>query len=69
VNWDREENAHYIDDYQLFTKSLILSRVNGEKETAWVNLDSIWQYVGDKDKFIKYVQAHTRAFIDRPAKP
>jgi hypothetical protein len=68
VNWDREENAHYIDDYQLYTKALILSRVRDGKEIAWLNLDSIWQYVGDKDTFIKYVQAHSRAFIDTPGK-
>jgi hypothetical protein len=68
VNWDREENAHYVDDYQLFTKALILSRVRNGKEIAWLNLDSIWQYVGDKDTFIKYVQAHSRAFIDTPGK-
>jgi hypothetical protein len=68
VNWDREENAHFVDDYQLFTKALILSRVRGGKEIAWANLDSIWQYVGDKDKFVKYVQSHARAFVDKPVK-
>ena len=68
VNWDREENTHYVDDYQLFTKALILSRVRGGKEIAWANLDSIWQYVGDKDKFVKYVQTHARAFVDKPVK-
>jgi len=68
VNWDREENAHYLDDYKLYTKALILSRVRGGKEVAWVNLDSIWQLVGDKDKFLKYVQTHSRAFTDTPVK-
>jgi hypothetical protein len=68
VNWDREENAHYVDDYQLYTKALILSRVRNSKEIAWANLDSIWQYVGDKDKYVKYVQTHTRAFVETPVK-
>jgi len=68
VNWDREENAHFVDDYQLYTKALILSRVRDGKEIAWTNLDSIWQYVGDKDKYVKYVQAHTRTFLDTPVK-
>lgn len=68
VNWDREENAHYLDEYKLFTKALILSRVRDGKEIAWVNLDSIWQLVGDKDRFIKYVQTHSRSFIDTPGK-
>jgi len=68
INWDREENTHYLDDYKLYTKALVLSRVRGGKEIAWVNLDSIWQYVGDKDKYLKYVQSHTRTFVETPVK-
>jgi hypothetical protein len=68
VNWDREENAHYLDDYQLYTKALILSRMRDGKEIAWTNLDSIWQLVDNKGKFIKYVQTHTRAFVETPVK-
>jgi hypothetical protein len=68
VNWDQEENKHYVDDYKLFTKALILSRVRDGKEVAWVNLDSIWTLVGDKELYIKYVQDQTRAFIATPVK-
>jgi len=67
VNWDNEENAHYVNDYQLYTKALILSRVRAGKEVAWKNLDSIWQLVNDKDKFVKYVQDQTRAFLAPPS--
>jgi hypothetical protein len=63
INWDRDENKHYIDDYQLFTKTVILSRVRDGKEVAWTNLDSIWTLVGDKDHFVKYVQEQTRSFM------
>ena len=68
VNWDRDENKHYVDDYKLFTKALILSRVRNGKQVAWVNLDSIWTLVGDKEHYIKYVQDQTRAFIATPVK-
>jgi hypothetical protein len=65
VNYDRKENKHFIDDYKLYTKTLILSHVRGGKEIEWVNLDKIWQLVRDKDKFIRYVQTETRKFLDR----
>ena len=68
VNWDRDENKHYVDDYQLFTKAVILSRVRDGKEIAWVNLDSIWTLVGDKEHFIKYVQDQTCAFMTASVK-
>ena len=64
VNYDEEENEHYIKDYQLYTKALILSREGDVKEGEWKNLDKIWQLVRNKDKFIKYVQSETRTFMN-----
>lgn len=63
VNYDQEDNKHYVDDYQLYTKALVLSRVVDGKEVAWKNLDKIWTLVGDKAQFIEYVQKETRAFL------
>ncbi len=64
VNYDEEENEHYIKDYQLYTKTLILSREGDAKEGQWKNLDKIWQLVRNKDKFIEYVQSETRTFMN-----
>jgi hypothetical protein len=63
VNYDEKDNKHYIDDYKLFTKAVILSRVENGREVGWTNLDKIWQLVNSKDDFIAYIQAETRAFI------
>ena len=57
VNVDDKGNEHYGSEYQLYTKSLILSLVKGGKETKWVNLDKIWEYVGNKQRFIDYVKS------------
>ena len=66
VNYDQDENKHYIDDYRLYTKALILSRVVDGKEVAWKNLDQIWTLVGDEAKFVDYVQKETAAFMAAP---
>jgi hypothetical protein len=63
VNYDVEENKHYINDYALYTKALVVSQVDGEVERAWKNLDKIWEKVGDKDEYVKYVQDETLKFI------
>jgi hypothetical protein len=63
VNYDEEENTHFIEDYQLFTKSVILSRVTEGKETEWKNLDQIWKLVGDKEEFVSYVQMEVANFL------
>ncbi len=63
VNVDEKGNAHYTDDYKLYTKSLILSQVKDGKELRWKNLDKIWEYVRDKKQFIGYVQKEVSDFL------
>jgi hypothetical protein len=63
VNYDQKGNEHYIKDYSLYTKALILSRVRNGREVQWKNLDKIWELVGDREKFIAYVQEETRTFL------
>lgn len=55
VNIDEKENEHFVTDYQLYTKTLIISRVESGKEIEHQNLKKIWEYVRDKDKFCSYV--------------
>jgi len=55
VNVEDRGNEHYGNDYQLYTKSLILSLVKDGKEIKWKNMDKIWEYVGNKQRFIDYV--------------
>ena len=57
VNVEDRGNEHYANDYQLYTKSLILSLVKGGKEIKWKNMDKIWEYVGNKKRFIDYVKS------------
>jgi len=64
VNIDEEGNEHFVQDYQLYTKSVILSKVKGEKEITWKNLDKIWTLVrGDKEAYLKYIQDEVTAFM------
>ena len=63
VNVEDKGNEHYATDYQLYTKSLILSLVKDGKQIKWKNLDKIWDYVGNKQKFIDYVKAGVADFL------
>ena len=55
VNTDEPGNEHYVKDYQLYTKSLILSLIKDGKEIRSKNLTKIWEYVSNKQKFFDYV--------------
>ena len=57
VSVEDKGNEHYGNDYQLYTKSLILSLVKNGKQIKWENLDKIWEYVGNKQRFIDYVKS------------
>ena len=63
-NFEQEGNEHFAKKYQLYSQSLILSRQHNGKETEWKSLDKIWQLVGNKEKFITYVQAEVQTFLN-----
>ena len=57
VNVEDKGNEHFVNDYQLYTKALIISLVKDGKEVKSKNLDKNWQLARDKQKFIDYVSA------------
>jgi hypothetical protein len=63
VNVQLLENRHFINDYQLFTKSLVIVRVNDGKQVEWKNLEKVWELVGNKQAFLKYVRDEVRTYL------
>jgi hypothetical protein len=62
INVEEPENEHFVKDYQLFSKSLVLVAREGSKQTRWKNLQKVWTLVGDKEEFIQYVRDEIRAY-------
>ncbi|UCD63063.1 MAG: hypothetical protein JSW34_09925 [Candidatus Zixiibacteriota bacterium] len=64
VNIDESDNEHFRKDYQLYTKSVILSERKDGEEVKWKNLDQIWQLVrGDKAVYLQYIQDEVTAAL------
>lgn len=63
VNVEEKENEHFINDYQLYTKALIISRVEDGKEIQHNNLTKIWEYMRDKKKFFNYVTTEINDYL------
>ncbi|MCK9615356.1 MAG: nitrophenyl compound nitroreductase subunit ArsF family protein [Candidatus Omnitrophica bacterium] len=63
VNIDEKGNEHFVKDYQLYTKSLVLSLVKDGKEIKSKNLTKIWEYVRDKQKFFDYINEEVNNFL------
>jgi hypothetical protein len=62
IDTDEPGNEHYVKDYVLSTKSVILSAETGGREARWKNLPRIWELVGDKATFMAYIQDEVGAF-------
>jgi hypothetical protein len=62
VNIDLPENRHFIDDFQLFTKSVVIENVDGVKRVRWKNLARIWELVRDEAGFTNYIRAEVEGF-------
>lgn len=63
VNVESKGNEHFVNDYQLYTKTLILSSVKDGKEIRSKNLDKIWQLVRNKGQYENYVRDEVAAFL------
>jgi hypothetical protein len=63
VNVEEEENQHFVQDFQLTTKSVVLVEYRDGVVARFENLNEIWQKVRDKDGFLEYVRNSTSDFI------
>jgi len=63
INIEEKENKHFVTDYQLYTKTLIISRLESGKEIEYKNLNKIWEYVRDKNKFFSYVTTEINNYL------
>lgn len=64
VDIDEPEHSHFIKDYDLFTKSVVISKTVGGKETAWKNLEKVWSLLNNQDKFMAYIRDEIKAFME-----
>jgi len=62
LNIEKDPNRHYVQDYQLSFKSVIISAQDEKgREKRWENLSKVWVYLRDRDALTKYVVERVRA--------
>ena len=64
VNVDEAENKHFVEDFQLVTRSVVLAEFDDGNVVRWKNLDKVWQLVRDEDAFVAYIREETSAFLE-----
>jgi len=63
INVEDKENEHFVNDYQLYAKSLVISLIENGKEVKSKNLTKIWDYAGNKQMFFNYVTSEICDFL------
>lgn len=63
VNIQNPENRHFVQDYQLFTKSLVLVRIKDGRQQEYKVLNDTWELVGTPELMQQYVEKETRNFL------
>jgi hypothetical protein len=63
VNVQEPRNNHFIKDYRLYTKSVIVSDILKGKEARWKNLQRVWELVRKDKAFKGYVQKEVEEYL------
>jgi hypothetical protein len=63
INVEDKGNEHFMNDYQLYTKSLVITLVKDGKEIKYENLKKVWEYLNNQTQFHDYVKANIEGYL------
>lgn len=63
VNLDQPENDHYVQDFQLVTRAIVLVELKDGKQVRYKTLDKVWQLIHDENAFRAYVRDQVEIFL------
>lgn len=67
INYERPEHEHFVDDYQLAFKTVVISRYRDGEETHWEKYDKVWELVDSPNEFSKYLTEAITSTINTDA--
>ena len=65
LNTDRQENKHFVDDYEIANKTVIVSHQVDGRETEWVNRQDVWLLLDEPDEFLSYVREPVKRYLGK----
>ena len=63
INTDSAGNQHYLKDYQLVSKTVVVAEFDDGVRGDWVNLQDVWLKFTDPEDFEDYVSAAVRDLL------
>jgi len=56
-------HSHFIQDYQLSAKSVIVVEIKDGREARWKNLARVWRLTRNKDDFMSYIRDEVNLYL------
>jgi hypothetical protein len=63
IKTDDAGNEHFLKDYKIMTKSVVLSQMEDGKQVRWSNLAKVWELIKDDASYKTYVRDEVAAFM------
>lgn len=63
INTDEKGNEHYVDDYELYTKQVILVEFARGKQVRYKDLAKVWDLLGNQTEFGDYIVSEVERFM------
>ncbi len=63
VNIEEPQNTHFVQDFQLTNRSVVLVKYEKGVQTDWSNLEQVWDFVSNRDDYAKYIKDETNQML------
>ena len=65
VNVDKAEHKHFVKEFNLYTKSVVIVEQKEGETVRWKNLEKVWRLLRDQEKYADYVSNEIQAFMEK----
>jgi len=63
VNCDEPINQHYVKDYKLTSKTVVISHRRDDKEMEWKDMEKVWDLLDEPAAFRAYLAEPIRQYL------
>ena len=64
VNLETDATRHFIADFELASKAVVMVERSGGKDLAWRRLDAIWEKIADDGAYSDYIAENLTACLE-----
>jgi hypothetical protein len=65
LNTDLAENKHFVDDYEIANKTVIVSQQKNGKQVEWTNRQDVWLLFEEPSEFFTYVREPVQRYLGK----